>query len=439
MDIERYPVPNRAKTQISKSTTTGSSESQGLSWYDTWLSLQFEKLPADVLDILSSGDSGDEKGSSENHWKHFMAAFLKIEECIRSIDSITIDQIIARLGHEGLLIPEVNDGTDNQRHEYARYLILCVLGWQTMLFTPAPLDNGSGDVWKSPQLAIDEQPGYCTYTHMSLETESRYCARESLSEFLISFNVLLPSKNLYLDEDPNTQRIFHTQTEVHAISFNAFTLTAVAGIRIKWVDALACHLEFNPITKELSLFRFPSFCQSMHLQSSEEDGRCRGAIYACATTNSLRRQWASQSEINQLLLECLLSYRLLFGQKRKARTLFRSSLNPFTKKAVSRDNIRDPLLPALCGTKDPCQDILSGIVEKDTYYLPRDFPILRYRISILQRHLSSSPPRTWIQLWRDNRDSASWLTFWAVIAFGIFGSVMAFLQVVLQLVELITE
>lgn len=439
MDIEKYPISNRTKTQISKSTTTGSSETQSLSWYNTWLSSQFEKLPADVLDILASGEYGNEKCSSESHWKCFMAAFLKIEECIRSIDSITIDQIITRLGDEGLLIAEVNDDTDNQRHEYARYLIFCVLGWQTMLFTPAPLDYGSGNAWKSPQLAIDEQPGCCAYTHMSLETESRYCAREPLSEFLMGFGVLLPSKNLCLDEDPNTQRIFHNQTEVHASSFNAFTLTAVAGIRIKWVDALACHLEFNSTTKELSLFRFPSFCQSILLQSSEEDGRGRGAIYACATTSSLRCQWASQSEINQLLVECLLSYRLLFGQKRKARTIFRSSLNPFTRKAVSRGSIRDPLLPALCGTKDPCQDTLSGIVEKDTYYLPRDFPILRYRISILQRHLSSSPPRTWIQLWRDNRDSASWLTFWAVIAFGIFGSVMAFLQVVLQLVELITE
>lgn len=436
MDIEKYPVSNRERTQ---STATGSSKSQTLNWYNTWLSSQFEKLPTDVLDILSSEEYGGKKGSPESYWKRFMAAFLKIEECIRSIDSITIDQIIARLGDKGLLIAEVNDGTDNQRHEYARYLIFCVLGWQTMLFTPAPLDYGSGNAWKSPQLAIDEQPGCCVYTHMSLETESRYCAREPLSEFLMGFGVLLPSKNLCLDEDPNTQRIFHNQTEVHARSFNAFTLTAVAGIQIKWVDALACHLEFNSTTKELSLFRFPSFCQSMLLQSSEEDGRGRGAIYACATTSSLRCQWASQSEINQLLVECLLSCRLLFGQKRKPRTIFRSSLNPFTKKAVSRDNIRDPLLPALCGTKDPCQDILSGVVEKDTYYLPRDFPILRYRISILQRHLSSSPPRTWIQLWRDNRDSASWLTFWAVIAFGIFGSVMAFLQVVLQLVELITE
>ena len=436
MDIEKYPISNRTKTQ---STATGSSESQSLSWYNTWLSSQFEKLPADVLDLLSSGEYGNEKGSPESHWKRFMVAFSKIEECIRSIDSITIDQIIARLGDEGLLIAEVNDGSDNQRHEYARYLIFCVLGWQTMLFTPAPLGDGSGNAWKSPQLAIDEKPGCCGYTHMSLETESRYCARESLSEFLMGFGVLLPSKNLCLDEDPNTQRIFHNQTEVHARSFNAFTLTAVAGIRIKWVDALACHLEFNSTTKELSLFRFPSFCQSMLLKSSDEDGRGRGAIYACATTSSLRCHWASQFEINQLLVECILSYRLLFGQKRKARTLFRSSLNPFTKKAVSKDNIRDPLLPALCGTKDLCQDILSGIVEKEIYYLPRDFPILRYRISILQRHLSSSPPRTWIQLWRDNRDSASWLTFWAVIAFGIFGSVMAFLQVVLQLVELITE
>lgn len=168
-------------------------------------------------------------------------------------------------------------------------------------------------------------------------------------------------------------------------------------------------------------------------------GHSRASIHACATTSTLRCQWATEDEINQLLIEILFSYRLLFGQTRRSRAAFRSSFNPFLKKRAYKNSIRDPLLPALCGSKTPCQGIYSGMVEKETYYLPRNFPVLRYRISVLQGHLSSTAPRTWLQLWRDNRDSANWLTFWAVIIFGAFGSLMAFLQVVLQFVQLVMQ
>ncbi|OJJ79756.1 uncharacterized protein ASPGLDRAFT_69886 [Aspergillus glaucus CBS 516.65] len=331
------------------------------------------------------------------YWQPFISAFLKIEEFITSTDFITIDQIIARLKDEGLLRPDETDNDNNERNlQYARYFVFCVLGWQTMLFTPAPMDSSNSILVETPQLAIDEQDGCCEYTHMSLQQDSRSCSNEPLSEFLVGFGVLLPSKSLCLDKDPNIQHAFHKQTEVHAKTFNAYTLSAVAGLRIKWVDALACHLEFNSTTKEISLFRFPSFCQSLLLEYTK--GRRRNVIHACATTSSSSPYWATEEEVNQLLVEILLSYRLLFGQTRKSRGLFRSSLNPFNrnpfvKKAASDVNIRDPILSALCGTKDPFDSILSGLVEKDSYHLPRDFPVLRYRISILQGHLSTTTPQ----------------------------------------------
>jgi hypothetical protein len=39
-----------------------------------------------------------------------------------------------------------------------------------------------------------------------------------------------------------------------------FSLHRLSGCRIKWVDTLGSHLDFDPITKELVLFRFPSVC-----------------------------------------------------------------------------------------------------------------------------------------------------------------------------------
>jgi hypothetical protein len=48
------------------------------------------------------------------------------------------------------------------------------------------------------------------------------------------------------------------------LSFVCFhTLYHAAHIRIKWVDCLSLHLEFDSRSKLLKIFRFPSFCLIM--------------------------------------------------------------------------------------------------------------------------------------------------------------------------------
>jgi hypothetical protein len=50
------------------------------------------------------------------------------------------------------------------------------------------------------------------------------------------------------------------------------TLSKVAGIKIGWVDTLNAHLDFDSSKKQLSAFRFPSFC----LLSSRSEGPAIG-------------------------------------------------------------------------------------------------------------------------------------------------------------------
>lgn len=131
-----------------------------------------------------------------------------------------------------------------------------------------------------------------------------------------------------------------------------------------------------------------------------------------------------------MLNETLQSYRLLFGQNKAARQLFRR-LRPF-------ENIpevgRDKLLTTLCSQKQ-CRTTLKA-PERESYDLPHDFPILRSRLAILMCHLSNKKPRTWKEIWQDKRDSASWLTFWAVLVIGGLGIILALLQVILQIVQI---
>lgn len=349
-------------------------------------------------------------------------------ESIIHNSSITIDGIIGNLLDEGILAPE----TPTENLNRARYFIFILLGYQTTLYAPSPLDP----VLQMPrQLRIMEDLGCCKYTHVSLTQDIQACAREPLSELLMGFGVLLPSKNLCLDDDQGIRRAFQQQVEVDAKTFNAYALHCIAGFKIKWTDALSCHLEFNSTTKEVSIFRFPSFCHFCLV--NYEQGKGRGVLHACATTSHLRCQWATEEETNHFLLEVLLSYRLLFGQTKRSRALFRS-IDPSLRQ---NRKVRDPLMSSLCGTR-PWDVLLLDLrrdwhlVEKERYYLPHDFPILRHRVVVLQRYLSATAPRTWLQLWRDNRSSANWMTFWAVIVFGAFGSLMALLQVILQLVQL---
>lgn len=145
---------------------------------------------------------------------------------------------------------------------------------------------------------------------------------------------------------------------------------------------------------------------------------------SCATQDEDNAQWASELEISQLLHEILLSYRLLFGQDKESRKIFKEMVN----------DADDMILQELCSTKE--NHFPELFKERDFYRLKRDFPILRSRLATLSHQMSNMKPRGWKELWKDKRDSAHWLTFWAVIVIGGAGILLAVIQVLLQAVQL---
>ncbi|KAJ5336222.1 uncharacterized protein N7506_004244 [Penicillium brevicompactum] len=226
-------------------------KSEATVWYTTWLKSQTTKIPLQIFNIFHANH---EHCTSQSHWGLFNRTFLCVAESAIQDNTITIDGMIGNLLGENILDSE----TLEENLNYARYFVFCILGYQTMLYSPFPLDLTS----ETPhQLCITENLGCCNYTHASLTQDVANCAREPLSELLMGFGVLLPSRNLCLDDDQSIHHAFQQQTEVDAKRFNAYALHYIAGIKVKWTDALSCHLEFNSATKEISLFRFPSFCQ----------------------------------------------------------------------------------------------------------------------------------------------------------------------------------
>lgn len=122
-----------------------------------------------------------------------------------------------------------------------------------------------------------------------------------------------------------------------------------------WVDNLACHLEYDPYTHTLFLFRYPSFCLA-HVECN------KSTLYAC-TAPALGIGWATTTDLNQMLRETLLSYRLLFGQHKAARQVFRKS-KPFHDVDAG---LRDSFLKSLC-VQPNCPEELN-VAVRDAYNL----------------------------------------------------------------------
>lgn len=351
-----------------------------------------------------------------------MILWREISRYITTNESVSIDKIAAHLIEDGILQPASNSETLFT----SKNLVFAVIGWQTMLYRP--------NMQSCPpvQLAIaNEMDGHQGQAHMCLKQNHSACKRH-MHEFLLGFGVLLPPRNFSVLESPEDKIAFNELKTAAAASFNAHLLASIGSVNIKWIDSLACHLEFDTSSNTLFLFRYPSFCVA-NLPPDSSVSPHKSVIHACAAPCAGTMQWATEGEVTEMLNETVLSYRLLFGQNKAARHLFRR-LGPFDSVP---ERGRDKLLMTLCSQKH-CQTTLE-VLERETYDLPRDFPIFRSRLAILLRHLSNKKPRTWKELWLDKRDSASWLTFWAVLIIGGLGIILAFTQVVLQIVQIIRQ
>ena len=318
------------------------------------------------------------------------------------------------------LIEEANGKNETLE---ARSLVFAIIGWQTMLYRPA-----LGTCPPQQLAVIDEQDGYRGQAFMALK-QFQGSAKRPLHEFLMGFGILLPPADLCTSTSVEVRKSFTDLRTVEPSSFNAFLLHSIGQFKIKWVDVLSCHLEFDDRAKTIFLFRYPSFCVACGNSGMEERSPAT-VIHAGAAPSSSSRQWACEEDVTEMLLETLLSYRLLFAQDKQARKLYRK-LDPFA--GVPPEG-RDHLLPSLCGRKSFHTPQIPS--DQDSYNLQRHFPILRSRIAALHRLLSASKPRGWRELWRDKRDSAAWFTFWIVLIFGGIAILLSALQVLLQILQM---
>ncbi|KAL3952367.1 hypothetical protein ACCO45_012310 [Purpureocillium lilacinum] len=257
--------------------------------------------------------------------------------------------------------------------------------------------------------------------------------------------------------------------DLHESRLNYFSLFTIGRVRVKWVDTLTAHLDFNQSTRTLCIFRFPSLCVT-HVLRQREVKVLRNIVIKMLASNHPINLAQDQSALYR---EVLLSYRLLFGQTPSARRLVAQLLSQqssATSNAAESpmdshmNGITDPFLRIICtlpvqspwwyltfnrrraNTRrwlpgnifpDSALDINNELQESDTYSAKHDFPVFGGKLLTLQSYNMRQQPRRVKDLWLDRRNPLQWYTFWAVLWVGGAGIVLAILQVVVGVAQLV--
>ncbi|KAI1123464.1 hypothetical protein F5Y10DRAFT_286015 [Nemania abortiva] len=386
-----------------------------LPWYRWWVFEQIRKQPPRLLSSLRDYKP-DEDSTVVIHvlWNQIRQVLLASGP--RSIDGIT-DILIS---HNIIDIESSYEAVLSVKD-----LVFSIVGLQTMLYQPYfdPSCPGGYRI-------ADEMNGYHGATRLSLYQPSDSGTRD-LPEFLLGFGLMLPPPNYCVDENDDDQQLFNRIKTIVPSDIDAYVLSRLCGITFQWIDSLSCHLELDKHSGTLFLYRYPSFCVSC-LQQYEschgKEGR-KSALHSCAIETSGSLPWASEESVAELLHEILLSYRVIFGQNRRSRAVFRK-LRPFA--SVPKQG-RDQSLAEFCGKKRLKNPFAP--IEQEEYDLAIDFPHLRSRIAQLSGHVSSKKPRSVRRLWKDRRDSPSWLAYWSALTFGLMGLLLVLIQTVFQILQ----
>lgn len=165
--------------------------------------------------------------------------------------------------------------------------------------------------------------------------------------------------------------------------------------------------------------------------------------------------------------ETLLTYRLIFGQSYESRKITSGLIDGASSEMGGRvsdggDGV-DEFLRTLCTTPLYTQWSLLGLpfgrrsgphitgelfpisslsvhndlIESSSYSARDDFPTFGHRLLALQRYNSRHQPSKITDLWRDRRNLLQWYTFWAVLLVGGLGLLLATLQLIVGIIQVI--
>ena len=139
-----------------------------------------------------------------------------------------------------------SDDMDDSPCKIAVFANLC---WATMTLQPTLLLK---ELKGQPSLAVKYQGRNCSGLKMSF-------AERPIPAAFREFQHTLPGGRWHQPIGGGSN-IDGKSVALYVSTLNYATLKSISKIQLEWVNDLSSHLEFDPVTRVLSIFRFPSFC-----------------------------------------------------------------------------------------------------------------------------------------------------------------------------------
>ena len=417
-------------------TSVFRSESYDLSWYNLWLFKELISTPHEIQ-RLRVGTDDLRQGNA------FERVFAAIAKFVRVHEGVSIDDIVEHL-RDTLQMDVTYESNKAQRS-----LVFAILGWQSMLYRAA-FNNCSMDEFAIHKEDDQSNFGGMAFTKNKVPATS---ADQPLFAFLRGFGNLLPRAPPLTSQLPSDYaKAAAIWLPLNPAETNMYFLRSLLQVRVRWVDTLAQHLDYNRSSRTLSLFSYPSFCAAMLQSKGTLHAFVAAAAAAAAAAecteetkpfdknhnhnhNPFDHRRSNEEDIAQLLREVILSFRLLFGQHGRSRKSF-----PHVYRLTDRAQVPDQLLASLCMTKHmhhlPRSLSLPFVPDQPIYFAAQHFPTFASRIEVIARELKDCRPSSLGGLLRDRRDTLQYWTFWLVAIFGGLSIFLSLVQVLLQAVQL---
>jgi hypothetical protein len=153
-----------------------------------------------------------------------------------------------------LILEKSKMSLDEKDKEHVLRAIFAVLCWSSATIKPilndqaiaTAIKTAGQDVSKNFSVAAEN----CSKIYFS--GELRQPLRNIFYKLRASIGSL-ESEGLQSDGGSSNDVLYQS-------SLNYSSLSTIGRVRLEWVDTLTSHLAFNPSTRTLSIFRFPSYC-----------------------------------------------------------------------------------------------------------------------------------------------------------------------------------
>ena len=397
-------------------------------WYITYLDARIAQTWLPIGVRVLRGIETDTPAPEARSKIDLYQIFILIARSLETERESTLRDIVAGLKGANL----IRDDTD----DLAMQFVFQCLGWLTALFDPDP--NPS-----TTHLSVRKTG--CTSRRRSLVRQTVIrCpsvaitnARLPIQRLLRRFGSLLPVPECVRRSDAaggleaGNEDLVGTYLYYHNLK--------PLNVRLEWVDVMNQHLEFDRRNRRLRVFRLPSMCRLMY---RDEEGTLLDGL--CHEDEDEHDEGSHNphsyvTEFDGFLSEVILSYRLIFGLKRRSRSLLDRELQSH-KDEWRREGQYDPLLEILCTrTEDSgeVKELYRNLEAKkfEDYISVDEFPFLARRLFDLQRFCSSQNPHSWTRLWNDQRDFTVWFGTWAVVILGGGTLLFQMLQLVFQIYQ----